>query len=304
MGVDEARHACTTVELDTLHATARAYLDALSAKADLEVLQVRLETAARFRRDIQARREVQMATELDRLRAESEFLKVSAENLKAESAFKRAVETLNGHLGLDPRTPLALAGLGPAPETLGEGPAPRSEINQLREQEAIYRKSGDLLRAELRPKLDFTASYGYQSPDSGALFRQPYDTWRVNVRLRIPVFDGMRTSGRMAQNRAQLEQTLQVRVDKERAFAVERATAEREFQTALAYRTSARLAYSAAAEALRTSRESFAQGIITSLDLLQAEREERLQESARQSAQLGVWRAMFGLRRAYGLPPI
>jgi outer membrane protein TolC len=51
------------------------------------------------------------------------------------------------------------------------------------------------------------------------------------------------------------------------------------------------------------SRESFDQGLITSLDLLQAERTERQLESQRRRAELGVWSALFDRRRSLGLPP-
>ena len=66
----------------------------------------------------------------------------------------------------------------------------------------------------------------------------------------------------------------------------------------------AQKAYDAALEALRNSRESFEQGLITSLDLLQAERTERQQESMRRRAELGVWAALFDHRRSLGLPPL
>jgi outer membrane protein TolC len=52
------------------------------------------------------------------------------------------------------------------------------------------------------------------------------------------------------------------------------------------------------------SRESFDQGLITSLDLLQAERSERQAESQRRRAELGLWSARFDQRRALGLAPL
>jgi outer membrane protein TolC len=73
---------------------------------------------------------------------------------------------------------------------------------------------------------------------------------------------------------------------------------------ALAFNEAAKGAYNAALEALRTSREAFDQGLITSLDLLQAERTERQQDSQRRRAQLGVWTALFDYRRSYGRPPL
>ncbi|BDU75630.1 TolC family protein [Mesoterricola sediminis] len=304
MGEKEASLAYTTAELDTLHGAAKAYIAALAAQAELEVVQTRLRTAEQFLSDVKAKLEVQSATELDRLRAESEYLSVVPENLNAEATYKRALELLNGALGLDPHTPLRLADPGAPSLDLPLSGAERSEIAQLKQQEAMYRANDTIIKSDLRPKFDFNASYGYQAGKTNNLFKEPYDTWKVNVTMRFPVFDGLRSSGKRAQNRAQLEQVTQSRIDKERAIAVERSTAEREMVKARAYDEAARKAYDAALEALRTSRESFDQGLITSLDLLQAERAERQMDSQRRRAQLGVWTALFDLRRACGLPPL
>ena len=304
MGEQEASFAYTTAELDTLHGVAKAYLAVLAAQAELEVVQTRLKTAEQFLADVKAKLEAQSATELDRLRAESEYLGVVPENLQAEANYSRAVELLNGALGLDPRTPLKLTEPGrPPSDAAFQGPE-RSEIAQLKQQEQMYKANDAIIRSDLRPKFDFNASYGYMAGATDNLFREPYDTWRVNVTMRFPIFDGLRASGKRAQNRAQLEQVTQARVDKERAIAVEKSTAEREMRKALAFRDAAESAYSAALEALRNSRESFEQGLITSLDLLQAERAERQQESQRRRALLGVWTALFDYRRSYGLPPL
>ena len=304
MGAQEAAYAYTTAELDILHGVARAYLGVLAAQAELEVVHTRLSTAEQFLSDVKAKLEAQSATELDRLRAESEYLGVVPENLQAEANYLRAVELLNGALGLDPRTPLKLTDPGVPDTTLAAPQAERSEIAQFKQQEQMYRANDKIIQADLRPKFDFNAGYGYQAGKTDNLFRDPYDTWRVNVTMRFPIFDGLRTSGKRAQNRAQLEQVAQARVDKERAIAVEKRTAEREVQKALAFQEAARKAYDAALEALRNSREAFEQGLITSLDLLQAERTERQQESQRRRAQLGVWTALFEYRRSCGLPPL
>jgi len=304
MGEREASLAYTTAELDTLHGVARAYIAVLAAQAELEVIQARLCTAERFVADIKARLEAQTATELDLLRAESEYLGVIPENLQAQANYQRAMELLDGQLALDPSTILTLRDPGTPATGAAVTPAERSEIAQYKQQEAMYRANDHIISTDLRPKVDFNASYGYQAGQTSSLFKEPYDTWRVNVTLRFPVFDGMRTSGKRAQNRAQLEQVTQARVDKERAVAVETRSAERELNKAIAYHDAARTAYAAALEALRNSREAFGQGLITSLDLLQAERTERTQESQRRRAELGIWTALFDYRRACGLPPL
>ena len=304
MGEKEAALAFTTSELDVLHGVAKAYLAVLSAQAELDVVDSRRQTAVRFVADVNAKLEAQSATELDRLRAESELLAVIPEALQAEAQVKRATEVLAGQLGLDPKDPLALADMGrPAPGSAPEG-TERSELAQLRQQEAMFRANEKIIASDLRPKFDLTASYGYQAAKSDNLFHEPYDTWRVSVTMKFPIFDGLRSSGKQAQNRAQLEQVRQLRTDRERGIAVEQRSSERDLTTATALAEAAGKAHAAALEALRVSRESFDQGLITSLDLLQAERAERQAESRRRRADLGLWSARFDQRRALGLPPL
>jgi outer membrane protein TolC len=304
MGEEEAGLAYTTAELDVLHRVAKAYIEVLATGADLEVVAARLKTAEQFLADVTAKEEAQTATELDRLRAESEYYAVLPENLQADASHRRALEVLNGQLGLDPRTPLKLADLG---EPVLERPTPapvRSEIADYLKQEEMYRANERIISSDLRPKLDFAASYGYLTGSSRDQFHDPYDNWKVGVTLKVPLFDGLRTSGKRAQNAAQLEQVRQQRLDKERAIAVEKSSSERELQKAIAYREAARKAHAAGLEALRVSRESFDQGLITSLDLLQAERTERQLESQRRRADLNVWTAQLDYRRSLGLPPL
>lgn len=304
MGEQEAALAFTTSELDVLHGVAGAYLAVLAAQAELEVVEARRKTAEQFVSDVKARLESQSATELDRLRAESELLAVIPEALQAEGQVKRAMEVLNGQLGLDPKAPILLAPLG-LPEA-GARPAgiQRSELAQLQQQEAMYRANAKIITSDLRPKFDLSASYGYQAGKTDNLFKEPYDTWKVSVTMKFPIFDGLRSSGKRAQNTAQLEQVRQLRVDRERSIAIEQSSADRDLEKAIALDEAARRAHDATAEALRMSRESFDQGLITSLDLLQAERAERQAESQRRRAELGLWAARFAQRRALGLPPL
>jgi len=304
MGVREAALAYTTSELDILHGVAKAYLGVLSAQADQEVIESRRKTAEQFVSDVKAKLEAQSATELDRLRAESEWLAVIPEALQADAQVKRAMEVLNGQLGLDPKTPIALANLGLPEAGAKPAGAERSELAQLKQQEAMYRANEKIITSDLRPKFDLNASYGYQAGKTDLLFKEPYDTWKVSVTMKFPIFDGLRSSGKRAQNTAQLEQVKQSRIDRERTVAIEQSSADRDLEKTIALNEAAGRAHDAALEALRMSRESFDQGLITSLDLLQAERAERQAESQRRRAELGLWSARFDQRRSLGLPPL
>ncbi len=304
IGQQEAQAAYTTAELDTLHGVAKAYLAVLGAEAQLDVVAVRLKTSERFLEDVKSKLEVQSATQLDLLRAQAELQGVIPDVLQAKADFARALEVLDGQLGLDPSTPLRLEKL-PVPDIPEDlQGVPRSELDQLEQQEKAIGINDRILSSDLKPKLDFNANYGWQVNKTDNLFHEPYETWRFSLTLKVPIFDGLRSSGKRAQNRAVLEQVRQQKVDLERQIQVQQQTARREIQKSLALLEAATKAHDAGNEALRVSRESFDQGLITSLDLLQAERTERQLESARVRAQLGVWSALFDERRSLGLPPL
>ena len=304
IGEQEAQAAYTTAELDTLHGVAKAYLAVLGAQAQLDVVAVRLRTSERFLEDVKSKLEVQSATQLDLLRAQAELQGVRPDALQAKADFERAMEVLDGQLGLDPRAALSLEPLGvpEIPKNLEGGS--RSELTQLEQQEKAIGINDRIISSDLKPKLDLNASYGWQAGKTDNLFREPYETWRVSLTLKVPVFDGLRTSGKRAQNRAVLEQVRQQKVDLARQIQVQQQTARREIEKSIALLEAATKAHDAGDEALRVSRESFDQGLITSLDLLQAERSERQMESQRIRAQLGVWAALFDERRSLGLPPL
>ncbi len=304
VGEREAQAAYTTAELDTLHGVAKAYLAVLGAEAQLDVVAVRMKTSEHFLEDVKSKLDAQSATQLDLLRAQAELQGVIPDVLQAQADFARALEVLDGQLGLDPRTPLQLEKL-PAPEIPKDlQGVSRSELTQLEQQEKAIGINDRILSSDLKPKLDFNANYGWQAGKTDNLFHEPYETWRVSLTLKVPIFDGLRSFGKRAQNRAVLEQVRQQKVDLERQILVQQQTARREIQKAIALLEAATKAHDAGNEALRVSRESFDQGLITSLDLLQAERTERQMESARVRAQLGVWSALFDERRSLGLPPL
>ncbi|HJW08454.1 MAG TPA: TolC family protein, partial [Holophagaceae bacterium] len=109
VGEKEAQAAYTTSELDILHGVAKAYLAVLGAKAQLDVVEVRRKAAQQFLDDVKAKLEEQSATQLDLLRAQAELQGVVPEALQAQADYQRAMELLDGQLGLSPATLLTLA---------------------------------------------------------------------------------------------------------------------------------------------------------------------------------------------------
>lgn len=301
----EANFGYATTELDILHRVAEAYVNVLVAKAELEIIQVRLKTTEQLLANIKAKMDMQAATKLDLLRAESEHLSVFPENLKTEANYKHALEWLSSQLALSPTVTLELVSLGlPDSTTIPSDLPDRSEIAQYKQQEMMYRIQERAINSTLRPHFDFNASYGASARNISALSNGSNSGWNAGVSMKFVLFDGMKASGARAQNRAKLEHLIQIRTDKERTFSIEKSHAKCELDNAISVHQAEIKAHDASLEELNTSREFFEHGLITSLDLLRAEHQERKQESKKRRAELGIWTALFKYRRSYGLPPI
>lgn len=302
LGREEALMASRTVEREILHLVSMLYLNALATQADLEVSQARVRVAEKLVENIQTRLELKDARKLDLQRARTELLLAKTERIQAESAHQKAMEMLNGQIGIKADTILQLS---PLPETPASatGEVRRTELEQLQIQKDVLIQNRKVIRSGMLPSLDLSAGYGFLAGDASDLYHKPYDTWRVGIAFKIPLFDGFNTAGKQAQNNARIEQIQQAKIELERKVDVEVASAKREMEKSFAFKSAAEEGHQASLEALRTSQEAFELGVISSLDLLQATREERQAEAMRKKAGIGVWQAVFGLQRAMGKQP-
>ena len=179
VGEREAQAAYTTAELDTLHGVAKAYLAVLGAEAQLDVVAVRMKTSEQFLEDVKSKLDAQSATQLDLLRAQAELQGVIPDVLQAKADFARALEVLDGQLGLDPRTPLRLEKLLVPEIPKGVQGVSRSELTQLEEQQKALGINDRILSSDLKPKLDLNANYGWQAGKTDNLFHEPYTKGHV-----------------------------------------------------------------------------------------------------------------------------
>lgn len=307
-GEQEAKFHYDVVELDVLHGVAISYASALIAKAELEVIQTKLKTAEQFLATIKAKLETQTATTLDLLRAESDYLMAAQDKLQIETRYKNALVSLNNKLAISQDITLKLSDLGTPNIDFSLGSIERSEIAQYKQQENMYRINEKIIKSSLRPSFDFKASYGYdeklKSEGNASFFKKSHNVWQAGIVVNFTIFDGLRTQGKLAENRAKIEQVVQMRKDKEHAISLEQSKAERELNEAIVMNKTANKAYDASLEELQTSRDFFEQGLITSLELLQAEHKERQQENKRRCTELNIWIAWFNYRRSYNLSPI
>jgi HAE1 family hydrophobic/amphiphilic exporter-1 len=275
---DAAGAQISTAELDTAAAVAEAYYRLLAAREGLATIEADREFRRRDLERVASLLEIGEATELERLRAEAAAAEVEPEVAARQGGVAVAETTLRRLLALPAGEPLALVGIDaalpepPASEALIEaGLAARPELTDLELQVAIYEKRRTITRAEGKPQVEFTGSWGREVREIENVDDRLYSAWAFGVGLRWEFFDGGRRRGQVAQLESQRRQTELRLEDLRSTIRLEIDQARTDYRTATARAAAARASAAAAREALRVARESYEQGVANQTDLLDAQ---------------------------------
>jgi multidrug efflux system outer membrane protein len=150
------------------------------------------------------------------------------------------------------------------------------------------------------PNLSLTANGGYASPDLGDLFKWSTRAWGVGALLSLPIFDGGRRDAAVAGAAAQLdgaaagyrEQVLVAFRDVEDELAALRLLGEQAEAVGQAVDSASR------ATALSDSR--YRNGLVSQLELLDAQRSELANRRQAVQVRAARFQATVGLVRALG----
>jgi NodT family efflux transporter outer membrane factor (OMF) lipoprotein len=178
-------------------AVAQTYLDAVTARAQLEIAQRQLEVNEKFLTLIEARFEQGAATALDVLQQRQQVAAGSAALPRARAAVRVARQQLAVLLGRSPSGDLPAVGstlpdVGDAPPT--GTPAglleARPDLRAVRSRTvASEQRAKSTFRAML-PSLRVSGQIGYQGNYAQEL--DTLDTWSVGAALTLPLFEGGR----------------------------------------------------------------------------------------------------------------
>lgn len=193
-----------------------AFYDVLVAK---ELAAIADEDVAHRQRHLDETRKRQSAgtaTEYEVLAAEVAVENARPASIRARNAIRVAKEQLRFLLA-DPGPEIDVAGtlpidtVGPPAydAVLAQALQNRPELTEAASQRGIYTELVTVAQAGNKPRLDFSGGVGTRNiglPSIGATGR----TWSAALVMSMPVFDGMRTSGRVTQAQTELER---VRLD-------------------------------------------------------------------------------------------
>jgi HAE1 family hydrophobic/amphiphilic exporter-1 len=182
--------------------------------------------------------------------------------------------------------------------------AARPELLAASWNERIYDEAIGIYQADSRPRLDLNASYGYSVRDRSHFFEGNYNKWSLNVTLKVPIFDGFRTAGKVAQARADRNRIGQDRRALESMIDLEAEQATDRLRVARSVLKSAELNVTQARRVLEMTEANYRLGAATTLDVLDAQAAFTQAEMTRVEALFAHANARAGLRYVMGQDPL
>ncbi len=307
MGEEQAKSVTRAVALDTI----RAYNDYL---LDLEKVKVAEKSVRQRETHVEMarnRRAAGVATELEvlRLQVALENQRAVFERTRGEADLARGV--LNAAMvrpidaPVEPSDRLLRQDFDvPLEAIVQEALANRTEVKAAEMAVRVYDEFVGVVRAENRPHLDLLANWGYSVRRPQNFFSSDYTKWNAGITLTVPVFDGFRNAGKVAQARARREQAAQDRIALENQIRLAAKQARDALATAGRVLAAADLNVTQAQKALDMTQANYTLGAATPLDVLDAQAALTLAESLRLEALYEHANARATLRWVMGRDPL
>jgi len=257
------------------------------------------------------RRAAGAATELEVLRAEVDLENQRAELLRAETQVSASRARLNTVMfrptetPIDPTDSLAIQPVAATLEAaVVEALAARPELQVLRLEVQVRDRLIDVVRADMKPRVELNGAYGFSVRKPENLFAFDFARWSTGVTLTVPLFDGRRTAARVAQGQADRN------IVNQRIAALEN-NVRLDVQSAwdsltLADRTlvAADLNVAQARRAAEMTEANYKLGAATPLDVLDAQQSLALAENIRNQALYSHANARASLSFVMGRDPL
>ena len=182
-----------------------AYYDVIVAKDLAAIAEEDLAQKERHLEEAKRKQSAGAATDYEVLAAQ-----VTAENarpavIRAQNAVRLSRDRLRflladdgGEIDAAPVTPVVVEVVPRYEEVLARALTNRPELGELATQRDIYKELITIARAAGKPRVDFAAGLGKRSLGLPSL-SSTGTTWNATIFATVPLFDGMRTKGRVAQ---------------------------------------------------------------------------------------------------------
>jgi outer membrane protein TolC len=180
----------------------------------------------------------------------------------------------------------------------------RPEAKAVALNEKIRAQLITVAAGEGRPSLELDATYGWSVRQPSNFFNSDYTKWNLGLVLKVPLFDGFRTAGKVAQARAELAKVTQDRIALENQIRLEAKDAVDRLAVAKSVLQAADLNVIQARKALDMTRANYGLGAASTLDVLEAQAALTLAESNRVEALYAHANARASLRYVMARDPL
>lgn len=257
----------------------KGFYDVLLAKEDLAAAREALDIARRHERDVRRRREVGLATEFEVIRASTRSELTKTQLIQATNALSLARTSLFTMLRLPPDSEMEIAGeLSCEPrevdrdQALDAALARRPELARQRLFLEMQREQIVVTKAGRKPQVFLFGELGYEDPTTRSMGSLDDDTyWEAGLSVKVPVFEGGRTSGRLAQDHAKLAQIEMSVAQLSDRIRLEVTQAVLKLREASELVSSQEKVLAQAREGLRLAQAGYEQGLNRQLDVLDAQ---------------------------------
>jgi HAE1 family hydrophobic/amphiphilic exporter-1 len=259
----------------------------------LSIERVRVAKAAVRQKEIQLettrnRRAAGVATDLDILRFEVDLENARAQLLREEGGAELSRGRLNAVLvrpigqPIEPTDDLRYLEMNvPPDQAVAAAWANRPEVQQVDLEERIRGFAVGIAKADMRPSLEFAGSFGWNVRKTANLFQNDFQKWSAGLVLTVPVFDGLRTAGKVAQAEAERNKVAQDRIALENQIRLEAQDAVDRLSVARKVLQAAELNLRQAQKALEMIQANYKYGAATLLDVIDAQAAQTQADSNR-----------------------
>jgi outer membrane protein len=286
---------------------ALAYARATRALAVLNARQADSSLAAELLGLAVAQQQAGVSASIDVTRSRTQLAEAAGRLVVAQNQFDRAKIDLARALGLDPATPVELTdtlsaqmGVADVPvdrtAAVAQAVTARPDLGAEVARGAAARTAASAISAERLPKLELEADYGL----SGVRMPDAMGTRQVAVQVTLPILDGFRREGRMAEQQAVVRESevrlrdlrLQVAADVDGALI--------DLHSAAAQQMIATERLQLAAEEVSQARQRFKAGVVGNIEVVTAQASLLRARDADIDARFAAVTARIALARSVG----
>lgn len=309
VGIERQELMVADAEHRTAEATMAGYYAVIMTGENLAALDADVATRREFLDVTRRRFFLGLSTGLDTLRAAVACANLIPLRRRAAQRLRDAASRLNVLMGRRPLAPLSVHSTIPVEDDridsdLAAARVPqRPDIRQVEFYCTMLRKNRGALKAQHRPSLSADGSYGYVTRELPDLLDKGHDFWNASVSLRIPLFDGMLTKGKVQEAEATLRRVRRELDEAVRQARLEVLSLHGDLAAAHANHNAAALNLVAAEDALRQITLRYELGKADYLSILDAQTQRFVARRNLISARNEVLSLTASFKRALGFSP-